>query len=240
MPATACTLPFGQRRGSATPRGIGEVAPADRLVRHRNVARPSRAVARRRSRRDEAHDRVDVVEARGRLAQRSGRQQQPVAESARRIDDRDLDVAREPVVLQAVVAQHDVARRMRCEQAARRGDAVAADPHRDSRRRRAAAARRRRRRGSSLDAHLARALLACRRGRGSRCRACGPARASASRQRDDQRRLARAAHGDVADDDDRHADARAPQHAAPIERAPCATADAEQPATAAAARQPAP
>ncbi len=56
-----------------------------------------------------------------RLAQRTGRQHEPVAERGL-VDDRDLEVAAQAVVLQAVVADHDVAAGL--GQRLRRGDAV--------------------------------------------------------------------------------------------------------------------
>ena len=47
-------------------------------------------------------------------------------------------------------------------------------------------------------------------------------------ERSNERRLARAADGDVADDDNRHRQARAAQHAAAIDRAPQRGAGTEQ------------
>ena len=64
-------------------------------------------------------------ESRCRLAQRTRRQQQPVAEAARRVDHDDLDVARECVVLQAIVGDDHIDVRMRVEQPARRLRALA-------------------------------------------------------------------------------------------------------------------
>src|SRR4029079_19829128 len=64
-----------------------------------------------------------------RLAQRPGRQQEPVAEAAT-VDDCNLDVAREGVVLQAVVEHEHVRVRMLRAQPGNRFDAVGSDPDR--------------------------------------------------------------------------------------------------------------
>ena len=68
-----------------------------------------------------------------RLAQRAGRQRPAVAEAARAVDHGDFDVAREAVVLQAVVADDDVAFRVCGEQRAGGRGAVGADPDRAAR-----------------------------------------------------------------------------------------------------------
>ncbi len=69
-----------------------------------------------------------------RLAQRTGGQQQAVADAAL-VEDDDLRVARQAVVLKAVVGDHDVHRRVFAAQRARGGDAVVADEDRRSVRR---------------------------------------------------------------------------------------------------------
>ena len=109
---------------------------------------------------------VDLAQARRRLAQRPGGQQQAVAETARAVDHGDLDIAREAVVLQAVVADDDVAFGMRGEQRARGCNAVAADPDRA-----AAAAREQHRLVAArariaIGVYRARRLHSCRRSRG--------------------------------------------------------------------------
>ena len=73
-------------------------------------------------------DGIDRSRGATRLAQRAGGQQQAVAEAALAVDDRDLDVARQRVVLQAVVAHQHVASRA-AEQRLGGGDAVGARPH---------------------------------------------------------------------------------------------------------------
>ena len=75
------------------------------------------------------HDRVHRAQPRGRLAQRAGRQQEAVAE-ATCIDHGDLDVAREAIVLQAVIEDDDVDLRVRSAQRRDHCDAVGAHPHR--------------------------------------------------------------------------------------------------------------
>jgi hypothetical protein len=59
------------------------------------------------------HHRIDARQARDRFTQRTGRQQPAVAEAAR-VDHRDLEVAPQRVMLQAVVEHQHVALRMRC------------------------------------------------------------------------------------------------------------------------------
>jgi hypothetical protein len=55
------------------------------------------------------YDGVDLFDPRDRLAQRSRREPESIAEAAHAVHDHDLDVARECVMLQAVVAQDHVA-----------------------------------------------------------------------------------------------------------------------------------
>ena len=62
-----------------------------------------------------------------RFAQRAGRQQPAVAVAAAAVDHLDLDVARQAVMLQAVVADHDVAAGL--GQRLRGGGTVAIDAH---------------------------------------------------------------------------------------------------------------
>jgi hypothetical protein len=65
------------------------------------------------------HDEIDACQALGRLAQRSGRNHPPVAEAARTIHHRDLEVARQGPVLQPVVRDQHVASVCVGEQSAR-------------------------------------------------------------------------------------------------------------------------
>ena len=53
-------------------------------------------------------DRVDLVDSFGGLAQRSGRQAEAIAHAAHAVDHRDLEAPPEPVMLQAIVGDHDV------------------------------------------------------------------------------------------------------------------------------------
>ena len=73
------------------------------------------------------HAEVAGPAAFGRLAQRAGRQESRIAVAATAIDDLDLDIARQAVVLQSVVADDDVATGL--DQRARGGDPVAVDAH---------------------------------------------------------------------------------------------------------------
>ncbi len=218
-------------------RGSARLRQRLRLVRHRErrapVARGDRGAA---AREHEAHDRVDRREARRRLAQRSGRQQQAVAEAARRVDDRDLDVARERVVLQSVVGDDHVDVRVRREQrrAPRRRGRRRPRPARRSPR--GSAARRRRRARRRRDRPRARRVAAA-----AVAAADDPGTPAALAQRfderDDERRLARAAGGDVADDDHRNAATGTRcSSAAPIRHAAQRGHSAEHATTAAAAR----
>jgi hypothetical protein len=78
----------------------------------------------------EQHDRIHLAKTRCRLAQRPRRQQPPVAELARGIDDGNLERSLQPIVLQAVVGDDDVRFGLPREQRERRGDAVACNAHR--------------------------------------------------------------------------------------------------------------
>ena len=144
------------------------------------------------------HYRVHLVEPRGRLAQRAGRQAPAVAEAAHAVYHDDLNVARERIVLQSVVADDHLAVRFQ------QSDGVGpCSPDCDGYRHAPAD-------HDSLVAHLLRTVN----GLDSARR---PARASIAAQRDadpkpaafqlagqphDERRLAGAADGEVADHDD--------------------------------------
>ena len=122
MPATACTPRPANAdagcvcAGSATRRNVSPTS----VIRHA-LGTLHGAV---RARRDQRDDRVDFVEARSGLAQRARRQPPAVAEAARGVDDDDLEIAREPVVLQSVVGDDHVALRdaRRAARAPRRPD----------------------------------------------------------------------------------------------------------------------
>src|SRR5687768_10201168 len=75
------------------------------------------------------NDRIDALEPRSRLAQRTGRQQQLVAEPTCTVDDRDLEIAPHSIMLKPVVADDDVALAMRFEKRASRGHSIASDPY---------------------------------------------------------------------------------------------------------------
>ena len=106
--------------------GLPQIPPRQWLVAHRRlppgVDHGQRLVLGR-----EAHQRVDAIETRRRLAQRAGGKHATVAEAARAVDNRNLELASQGVVLQPVVGEDDVALRMRREQRARGCDAVAPD-----------------------------------------------------------------------------------------------------------------
>src|SRR5688500_8736338 len=164
-------------------------------------------------------DRIDLLQARRRLAQWPRRYTEAVAHAARAVDDGDLERAREPVMLQAVIRQHDVdalaleQRCYACDAVGPRDDGTARAPCEQH----------------GLVADLAR--IACRR---HGARPLGALAAIAARhdadlspallqllgEPDHERRLTRAADADVADDDhgNRDLDGRAP--ATPISRAP--------------------
>ena len=150
----------------ATPAGSA-TRPASRTLRQGSgscVMTRFASVRRRRTRRDRAPPaapprRRRTAARRARATVR--RQRQPIAEAARSVDHRDLDGAREPIVLQPVVAQQNVALRMGFDQAAAGGRAIGADPHGIAGGGEAAAAHRRRQRDRLQDHRLRRAR--CRR-----------------------------------------------------------------------------
>jgi hypothetical protein len=72
---------------------------------------------------------IDRSEARDRFAQRSRRQAPAVPQPAR-IEHHEFDIARQPVMLQAVVGKDHVAVRMGGEQGAAGGRAIPTDKHR--------------------------------------------------------------------------------------------------------------
>ena len=85
-----------------SPRPVAERDHRDRLEAHANRACPVEARA--------VYDyRIDFVEPARRLAQRSGRQPPHVAEAAHAVHHCDLDIARERIVLEPVVADDHVA-----------------------------------------------------------------------------------------------------------------------------------
>ena len=118
--------PATRRRGSAsaTLDVVDDAAPRQRSCCDA-PSRFARVGARRRRRRRGARSASTAASARRGLAQRPGRQQPAVAEAARSHRRRDLDVARERVVLQPVVAEDHVQSRMRGEQRARGRGAIA-------------------------------------------------------------------------------------------------------------------
>jgi hypothetical protein len=156
--------------GPTVAAGIEQVAEALSVIA--SAASGKRPRGRKAARRRPFTTMASTAARRWRFAQRSGGQQSRCRGRARR-RSRDLEIARQPVVLQAVVAQNDIA--VGCARssarAARRGRCR---PHR------AAAALRDQHRlvaapalvGSAAPAAVA---GASRRSRGSRCRACGPA-----------------------------------------------------------------
>ena len=209
MAATACTrcaLEALQRTRLAADERAGLSEPRARLDRRRRPAvigrgDPSRHDTTRRSACREPADR---------LAQRPRRQQLPIAEAATAVDHDDLAVARQPIVLQAVVRQNDpraaLDRTLRRCHAIRTGDDDRACAFRQQHRlvadflgrRVAAHVTRPLRRIAAIaaqdDADDARLALA----------AC-------DREPDRERSLAGAADGDIADHDHRPRDAHAPQ-----------------------------
>ena len=156
-PARARRCPRTRSAGCASSRIASTRPEASRLERHR-ATRRARGHGAWPPGVTSATIGIDLVEPRRGLAQRPRRQQPAVAEAARGIDHGDLDVARQRVVLQAVVGDDHVARRDAPRAAPRAArDAVGARPRPACRCARAAAARRRPRRGSESPARRRRA-----------------------------------------------------------------------------------
>ncbi len=203
----------GMRRGSGLPTrrsGFGRVASDG----HGRAGAPAHCFGLAQV----DHAEVAATSARGWLAQWPGRQHAAIAVAACAIDHLDLDVATEPVMLQAVIADHDVAPGLR--QRPRGGDAVAIHPHRD--------------RQAPGDQHR---LIAADVGRGlcgdpargagiaAAIAATGHAGAPAGRQQPldkghHHRRLAGTAGGQVAHHHHRHVHAMGPQPAAAVQPPP--------------------
>src|SRR3546814_12633626 len=74
--------------------------------------RPFAEAGLRRPAADVEHAEIDALPALRRFSQRPGREQLAVAVAAAAVDDFDLDVAPQAIVLQAVVADDDVAARL--------------------------------------------------------------------------------------------------------------------------------
>ena len=173
----------------------------------------------------------------GRLAQWPGRQQPAVADAAL-VEQHDLDVARQRIVLQAVVGDDHVHFRMRSQAAPAPPPRAGARPLPGRRcarqsarvRRRLRRPRRRRRPGAAPP-------------QPRRSRAKSRPVANRLRERlhqpDHQRRLAGAADVDVADHDHRHRQAHAGQPAGTVQRAPRRADERRTAATAATADRPA-
>ena len=162
------------------------------------------------------HPEIAAIAALRRFAHRPGRQRPAIAVTAAAVDYLDLDISRQPVMLQAVVADHDVAAGV--DQRARRGHAVAIHPHRGA--------------GATRDQHR---LVAAQRGLGAgvdpprdvgaraavtaaghaRCPALG---AQALDDGDGERSLAAAAGDQIADHQHGFARMPAAQHALAIQR----------------------
>ena len=68
--------------------------------------------------------RISLCHARWRLAQWPGGKQEAVAEAAHSIHHHDFDVAPQPVMLQAIIAEQNIAFRMGAQQCARGGSAI--------------------------------------------------------------------------------------------------------------------
>jgi hypothetical protein len=132
---------------------------------------------------------------------------------------RDLEVAAQRVVLQSVVEDDDVALRVRLAQRGDHRGAIGPDPHR------ATGAARHQHRLVADFGGIGSERHAARRGDGAQIPARDDRRRPALRLEqlgdvDGERRLARAAHREVANGDHRHAGARARQQAQPVQRAP--------------------
>lgn len=91
-------LPETGQRGTDT--GIAEIQRRLTAQRHQIFAAARRAVA--------DHE-IDLVQSGGRLPQRSGWQARSITQSPESIHYGDFDVAAQAVVLQAVVADDDIA-----------------------------------------------------------------------------------------------------------------------------------
>ena len=99
MPATAVTR---WPREVAQWALLGRVAQQDGRAGDQTEAMPGPAAA-------VVDHQVDRGEPAGRLAQRSGRQAAAIAQAALAVDHGDLQVARQSIVLESVVAQQQVA-----------------------------------------------------------------------------------------------------------------------------------
>jgi hypothetical protein len=118
MPAIACTAP-GSHASNAGARS------ASARFRHGNVSSHIGVIARHQT-----NDRIGFEESRCRLPQWTCRQQHAVAQLARCVNDDDFHGPRERVVLQAIVGDHHIDVRLRCNQRRGRRRAPAADPDR--------------------------------------------------------------------------------------------------------------
>lgn len=76
------------------------------------------------------HHRIHCLQARYGFSQWPGGEQVAIAKTACPVDDRDLDIALQTVMLQAVIAQHDIALRISLQGSMRRSGAIPADPYR--------------------------------------------------------------------------------------------------------------
>ena len=205
----------GQRGADA---GIAEIERGLAAQRHQIFPAARRAVA--------DHE-IHLAQPGGRLPQRSGGQARGVAQPAKPVHHGDFDIAAQAVVLQAVVAEDDVAI-VGLEQRPRRRHPIRPHHHRT-----AAAPRQQHR----LVADFARIAVGT-----DSARPFGRPAAVATtdhagfvagfaqqfHQPRHQRGLARAADADVADHDDRDAEAHALQYPVLVQEAPRSGRRAEQ------------
>ena len=160
-------------------------------------------------------DRVDLGDSVGGLAQRPGRQAEAIPHAAHAVDHRDLEAPPEPVMLEAIVGDHDV-HSVLGKQTLRGGDAVGPRDHRATR-----AASEQHRLVADLVAVALRVDDARPISSAAAIPACHDADAQAARlelrrEPDHERRLTGAADAHVADDDDRNGQLDRPSSVAAI------------------------
>ena len=198
-PGHRMELPPDQRRSGTTSRRIAQRVKIAGFEHHVEGGQRGR---QRQIDSAVADHRIDRIQPRQRFAQRAQRQT-PAVTGGAAIEDRQFDVAGQLVMLQAVVAEHNINFRMRGQQGGTGSSTVATDPDRHT-----AATRQQQR----LVAHRSRAVFRVHR---RRClaltavTATDDARAQPPRQQllcqpQRQRRLAGTADRDVANNHDRH------------------------------------
>jgi len=75
------------------------------------------------------YDGIDRMQTRFRFAQRAGGKQQAVAITEFAIDDRDFHISLQPVMLQTIIAQHNIALRVGLQRRLSSGNPICSHPH---------------------------------------------------------------------------------------------------------------